>query len=221
MTKRTTRRVLIGTAAAAAGLAAGLSALFAFTPKPKWPEPVPGRPLLESHGDIYTDHQDLFTDRQVGLQFTAPANWSMQARSTESPHEHKPDRMVVKYKRLIPGLDLAWFKVNVSDVPEDQSPADLLKKRKPPEEGWVVRHDVEDGLTVAGRPAARVTFGGPLDPDTKGARDFTCEVVAVRRGPQVFYFSGTYTTADPKGQKRVRTAVDSVVLDPQRFAPAS
>jgi hypothetical protein len=126
--------------------------------------------------------------------------------------------MVVKYKRLNPEYDLAWFKVNVADVPEDQSPADLLKKRKPPEEGWVVRKEVEDGLTVAGRPAARVTFGGPFDPDTKGVRDFTCEVVAVRRGPQVFYFSGTYTTADPKGQKRIRTAVDTVVFDVERFA---
>ncbi len=220
MAQPTTKRVLIGTAAAAALVAAGLGALFAFTPRAKWPEPVPGRPLLSQGDPTFSDHQETFTDRQVGVQFLPPVNWSMQVRSTESPREHKPERTVVKYKRLIPGLEVAWLKLSVADATGDESPAELLKKRKPPEEDWRVTKPVEDGLTVGGRPAARVTFGGPFDPDEKGTRDFTCEVVAVRSGPRVFYFSGTYATADPKGQKRIRTALDSVTFDPDQFAAA-
>jgi hypothetical protein len=211
MTRQTSKRVLIGTAAAAAALAIGLGALFAFTPKVKFPEAIEGRPLLHHEGE-------LFTDRQAGIQFAPPAYWSLQARSTVAPRDRKPERMLVKFKRLIPGLQMAWIRVSVADVPEDQTPAELLKKRKPPETDWTVKKEVEDGLEVGGKPAARITFGGPYDPDQKGLRDYTCEVVAIRRGPQVFYFAGTYETSDPKGQKRIRTALDTVVLDPDRFA---
>jgi hypothetical protein len=208
MTRRPARRVLIGVAAAAAAVAVGLGALFAFTPRWAPPAPVPGRPLLQ-------DDVDLFTDRQVGLQFVPPGGWSMQARTTESPHEHKPERMVVKFKRLMPGHEVAWLRVSVADVAGDASPADLLKTRKPPEPDWSVRKPIEDGLTVGGRPAARITFGGPFELEEKGTRDFTCEIVAVRPNrPQVFYFSGTFKTGDPTGQKRVRAALDSVVFDP-------
>jgi hypothetical protein len=205
------RRVLIGMTAVAIVVAAGLGALFAFTPRVRLPEPIPGRPLLQQD-------EQLFTDRQVGAQFTPPMYWSMQTRSTESPREHKSERVIVKYKRLIPGYQVAWIKLSVADAPGDESPADLLKKRSPPEPDWTVTKPIEEGLTVAGRPAARVTFGGPFDPDQEGIRDFSCEVVAVRRGAQAFFFSGTFVTADPKGQKRVRTALDSLVLDPDRFA---
>jgi hypothetical protein len=211
MNPLTRKRVLAGTAAAAL-VASGLGALFAFTPSLRPPSATPGRPLLQND-------DELFTDQQIGLQFAPPKLWSLQARSLDSPHEHRSERMIVKYKRLIPGLQLAWLKASVADAPNDKSPAELLAGRKPPEPEWRVTKPVEDGISVAGRPAARVTFGGPLDPDHHGARDFTNEVVAVRRGTQMFYFAGTYVTADPKGQKRIRTAIDSVVLDRERFAP--
>jgi hypothetical protein len=204
------RRVLVGTATVAVLIAAGLGALFAFTPRVRLPEPLPGRPLLQQD-------EQLFTDRQVGVQFTPPMYWSMQTRSTESPNEHRSERVIVKYKRLIPGYQVAWIKLSVADAPGDESPAELLKKRKPPEPDWTITKPIEEGLTVAGRPAARITFGGPFDPDQEGIRDFSCEVVAIRRGPRAFFFSGTFVTADPKGQKRGRTALDSLILDADRI----
>jgi hypothetical protein len=211
MTTLTRRRVLAATAAAAL-VASGLGALFAFTPRVRPPAATPGRPLLQND-------DELFTDQQVGLQFEPPKLWSLQARSLDPPHEHRSERMIVKYKRLIPGMQVAWLKASVADAPGDKSPAELLAGRKPPEPEWRVTKPVEDGITISGRPAARVAFGGPLDPDHQGACDFTNEVVAVRRGAQMFYFAGTYVTADSKGQKLIRTAIDSVVLDRERFAP--
>lgn len=210
MKRQPTRRVVIGTVAAAVALAAGLGALFAFTPKVAVPDAPEGRPMFDEQNKV-------FVDRQVGLQFDPPYNWAMQARSTRAPNTAMPERMVVKYKRH-PAFDSAWLRVSVADVPEDQPLADLLKARRMPESTWTVRKEVEEGLTVDGKPAARITFGGPYDPDGKGTRDYSSEVVAVRRGPQVFYFAGTYQTSDPKGLKRIRTALDTVVLDPDRVA---
>ena len=210
MNNRTRNRILAGTAAGAAVIAGGLGALFAFTPRGNLPPAIPGRPLLQQD-------EDVFTDRQVGIQFTPPGNWSMQTRSTASPHEHTSERTVVKFKRLIPGFQVAWLKVSVADVAGDESPAALLQKRKPPESDWHVAKPVEDGLKVGGLPAARVTFAGPFDPDHQGERDFSCEMTAVRRGPNVFYLAGTFVTADPKGQERIHTAIDTVVFDPERL----
>lgn len=209
---RRTKRVLAGTAAAAVVVAATLGALFAFTPNAKRPQFVEGRPLLGEAGKV-------FTDVQVGVQFSPPADWAMQARSTESPTNHRPERMLVKYKRLVPGAQVAWLRVTVADADadDDQTPADLLRNRKPQESGWKVIKQVEDGLTVGGLRAARITFGGPFDPTGRGKKDFVSEMVAVRRGAQVFYFAGTFAADDPSGRQQVRAAVESAVFDADRF----
>ena len=57
---------------------------------------------------------------------------------------------------------------------------------------------------------------GRLDRDPLDRLEVTDNTV--RRGSQVFYFAGTYTPSDPTGQKRVRNAVASAILDPARFA---
>ena len=71
---------------------------------------------------------------------------------------------------------------------------------------------VEEGLTVGGHPAARVTFGGPFHPNQKAPRDFTCELVSVRIGPRWFLFAGTFATADAQSRQQVRDAINSVTI---------
>jgi hypothetical protein len=177
---------------------------------PRKPVPTPGRPLLQND-------DELFTDSHLQVQFTPPGNWSMQARSTEAPNTHKAERTVVKFKRLIGGLDVAWIKLSAIDVTTDQSPADYLTHRSPPEPGWAVKGKVEE-LTLKGLPAARITWSGPFDPDQLGIRNFSCEQTAVRRDKQILLFSGTYLTSDPVALKRIRAAVDSAVFTPGEFA---
>ena len=178
--------------------------------RPRKPVATPGRPLLQND-------DELFTDSQLQVQFTPPGNWSMQARSTEAPNTHKAERTVVKFKRLIPGLDVAWIKLSAIDTPADQSPVDFLSHRSPPEPGWAVTKKLEE-LTLKGLPAARITWSGPFDPDQQGVRNFSCEQTAVRRDKQLFVFSGTYLTSDAVGLKRIRTAVDSAVFTSGEFA---
>jgi hypothetical protein len=208
---RTGRRLALA-ALVAAPLIVALALCWWITGRPRPPVATPGRPLLQND-------DELFTEAQLQFQFTPPGNWSMQARSTEAPGFHKPERTVVKFKRLIPGLDVAWVKVTAIDAPADQSPAEFLKERKPPEPGWTVTTPAAE-LTVRGLPAARVVWGGPFDPDQKGVRDFSCEATAVLRGKQIFLFSGTYLTSDATALRRIRTAVDSAVFSAKDFAAA-
>jgi hypothetical protein len=208
--KGNNKQVVIAIVCGAVLLAAGLGLLLALTPNVRFQTAIPGRPLLQND-------EENFTDRQVGIQFTPPGNWSMQARATETGTDKSLERMVVKYKRLIPGLEVAWIKVSVEESSTNIPLVELLNKRKPPLPSWSVIKPVENDLTVGGQPAARITYGGIYDPDQKGDRHFTCEVVAIRPNRQVFYFAGTYVTEDAKGQKRIRTALDSVTFDRQQF----
>lgn len=183
----------------------GLAVVYALTPSVPRPEALEGRPLLEQEGDH-------FVDRQVGITFKPPAGWAMQSRSTESPTTHKEERTIVKFKRLVRGSKAAWFKVTVGDVAGDPTPAELIRTRKPRETHFTVTKPAEDGLTIAGQPASRITFGGLMEPDSSGSRHCTTEIVAMRHGPVAIYFMGTFATADPEGQQMIRAAIESTVF---------
>jgi hypothetical protein len=165
-----------------------------------------GRPLLESDGPV-------FTDTQVGLKFTWPRGWVLQARSADSPHAHRAERLLVKYKRVTPAEPDARLRVGVVDVTDDVLPAEFLRGRPVPEPGWKVTKPIEEKLTVGGQPAARVTFGGPFNPDQKTKpRDYTCELVAARNGPRWILFAGTFDTADEQSRQQIRDAIESVIF---------
>lgn len=184
---------------------AGLATVYVWTPQVS-PSPPEGVPLLE-------DGDKPFDDPQVGLRFTPLPGWAMQVRTTEAPNYHVPERRIVKYKRIVKGPNVAWMRVIVKDAEGDPKPAEELMKRKPPEPDFKVSKEVEADLTVAGMPAARLTYSGALDPDRIGTRPFTSEVVAVRRGKQTFIFAATFVTADTETQQQIRKVLDSVQLE--------
>lgn len=191
--------------AVAVFMALGLAVVYAMTPSVYRPAELEGRPMLEQDGP-------QFVDNQVGITFTPPTGWAMQQRSTESPTTHKAERTIVKFKRLVTGPKAAWFRVTVADVTGDPTPAELIRTRKPRDLHFVVTKEAEDGLTIAGRPASRITFGGEMDTDAKRSRHCTTEIIAMRHGATAIYFMGTYATADPEGLKMIRDAVESTVF---------
>jgi hypothetical protein len=203
---RRRNRALAGTAAVALLLSGGLLALFAFTPDAPVATNAEGRPLLASDGAE-------FYDAQLGLRFTPPPGWFMQVRSTETPTAHRADRTLVKYKRFAKGPKVAWMRVSVVDTPGDSAPLEFVKDRKPREAHWTVTKGVEGGLTVGGRPAARITYGGAFNPDRQGNRPGTTEIIGVRHGARALYFAGTFSTADSEARDQFRAAVEGVCFD--------
>jgi hypothetical protein len=202
---RQTKRVVATALGTVVVLGAAFALMVILAPYFNRPTYIEGRPLLLQDGPY-------FTDDQVGFQFTPPPGWGMQARSTESPTTHKPERMVVKYKRLVRGPKVAWLRVSVADAASDAKPEDLLRTRKPREISWVLTKEVESGLTIGGRPAARVTFGGMMNPDSSGSRHCTAEVFAVVVVDRVIYFTGTFTTSDNEARQQLRTSIESAVF---------
>lgn len=201
------KRVAVGTAVVAALIGVGLGALWAFTPEPIRPRADEGRALLRLP-------DGPFVDEQLGLRFTPPPGWALQVVSVESPRVQRAERTVVKYKRVDGSTPGVWFKVSVLSDAEGRSPEELARTRKPAERGWKVFKDVELAVTVAGRPAARITFAGDLQPGGADHIAYQSEIVAVRRGSRALIFAGTFPTSDVAARQAVRAAVDSVVLEP-------
>lgn len=205
MTPNRNRRLLDGIIVVAVVAAVALAAVYAITPNIYRPAEHEGRPLLEWNGP-------QFIDKQVGITFTPPTGWALQSISTESPTTHKAERTVVKFKRLAPGPKAAWLKVTVSEVTGNPTVAELIRTRKPREAHFTPTKEPEDNLTIAGQPASRSTFGGDLEPDAKGSRHCTTEIVAIRHGAIALYFMGTYASADPEAQKMIRDSIETLVL---------
>jgi hypothetical protein len=165
------------------------------------PEAIAGKPLLQGGNE-------LFRDEQTGLQFMPPGNWSMQMRSGEAPGLRLAERGLVKYRRVIEGLDPAWMKVTVIYPREEIALGDLLRARKL-NPGWKIATPVEK-IKLKDYEAARLDLAGPMTTDDGVSRDFVTELTAVRHGDRVFLFAGTFTAADPKGRKRIRAALETV-----------
>lgn len=203
---RQNHRVVFGIVLAGLIIAAALGALWVFTPGVRRPGYVAGRPLL-----LLDDKR--FTDSQVELQFSPPPAWSMQERSILSPKMQSTERVLVKFKQLIRGSPVAWLRVSVAEAATGQTPAELLRQRKPPELDWKMTKDIEDNLAIGGQVAARITYSGNADPGGRGSRPHICEIVAVRRGSTVFYFAGTFGANDVQEQQLIRAAIASSVFD--------
>lgn len=157
------------------------------------------RPLLG-------DDSKEFHDAQVGLRFTPPPKWSMQLQSTDAPGDHRPDRMIVKYKRVLPKKSAAWFRVEVADTPADVDISACVANRQAGKD-WKSKGEVS-ATTVGGLPAAKILYGGTYDgfPSLR-------EIVGVRRGGQVFFFVSTYQFADKQAQEQTRQAIQTVLFD--------
>lgn len=120
--------------------------------------------------------------------------------------------MIVKYKRLAANVPVAWLRVVVHQLDNEKSPAEYLQQRKLPEKNWKVTKDVERDAHIGKEPAARITYAGTLDPDGRGLKEYSAEYYAIRRGRNLFEFSGMYPATDEGAQKECRSAIESVVF---------
>jgi hypothetical protein len=146
-----------------------------------------------------------------GLKFTPPPGWAERDRDDLLPAKVRknldlpmPDlsekeRMVVRYDRVSAGR-LAWVRVTTADLPADAALKDQLTSRSPGE-NWRRELEPED-LEVGGLPAARIAFTGKWND-----QDFLCEIVAVRHGEQVYFFTGSFPATDSTAREQVRKSV--------------
>ena len=128
------------------------------------------------------------------------------AAATPAAAVDRGDRMIVKFKRLLPNQPAASFRVLVGRAPADQDVAEYVKKRNPGQD-WR-RPSAISSLTVGGLPAAKIQYSA-LYNGVPSLRD----IIGVRRGSQVFYFIATYPLADRSAQEECRQTMSTVLFE--------
>jgi hypothetical protein len=142
--------------------------------------------------------EPVFQNKQEGLRFLPPSGWRMRAR-TEVPHGPlTEERLLVQYNRLTPDSP-ANLEVTMADVPPSTPLDECAGSRSDGPEGW--QKTATEPLEVSGLPAFRATFAG--------TPERAKEVVVVRRGDRVYYFTAIFPAKDAKARDQVRKAVAS------------
>jgi hypothetical protein len=163
-------------------------------------ETVEKRPLLKR------DTKD-FQDAQVGVRFTPPPKWSLQARSTEDSNTAIKDRLLVKFKRLIPGVTPAWLRVYVAKTPPAETIVVSVQNRAPGP-GWTASGKAQN-TTINGLAGAKISYHGEYN-GFPSVRD----IIGIRRGEDVIFFIATYRIGDVGAQEQTQQAINSTLLTP-------
>jgi hypothetical protein len=148
--------------------------------------------------------EPVYHNPQEGFRFSTPEGWRIQGRSEFSSGTRlEKERMLVEYRRLKRG-PFASLMVSIIDLPEAQPIGEYLQKRVAVKSTW--RPGGSERLTLANQPAERFSFTGKGD----GGVDVTREVVALRRGERVYFFTGVYSSKDTSARDEIRKALASL-----------
>jgi hypothetical protein len=147
--------------------------------------------------------EPIYHNPQEGFRFTVPDNWKMRSRGEMPRGPLTQERLLVEYRRTQAGATASLI-VLMGDVPEPTELPEHLTERAVKSGSGLHIGEVE-ALEVGGQPAVRAVFE-----NKQGGEAFLTEVVAVRRGGRVYYFTGVFPSTDRKSREQVRNAVASV-----------
>jgi hypothetical protein len=150
-------------------------------------------------------NEAFFHDQREGLRFTPPAGWIQHGRAKPPREDGTHEFLLVKYKRLSEPK-AAFLEVWVKDLPATADLSAYMDERLPART-WR-RSSRSETVEVGRLPAIREAFSGYYDKDR-----FVKEVVAVRRGERVYFFTGIFPTSDDQARDQVRQAVESTVWE--------
>lgn len=156
----------------------------------------PVAPKLDQNERVYHNAEE-------GFRFEAPAGWGCLGFGRFPAGEHKQERVWVKYRNL-KNLRPTFFRAGFIDLPETTTVMAYLAERPPGPENWRMV-GVAEKAVLDGTPATRYRFHGSWDDDA-----MIKEVVAVRRGRRVLFFTGIYPVNDARSRDAIRATYQTI-----------
>jgi hypothetical protein len=152
---------------------------------------------------VLSDDPVYQNDRE-GFRFLVPDGWSQSTRSDVPRGKQTIETPLVAYTRR----DVATFnsfRVSLMDLP---TTADLAAHVSAPSYGvdrWSPTAPPED-VTMGKVSGVRYTLRG-----RSGREDVIKEVVCVRRGERVYFFTSMYTPGDTDSRNQLRKLIESII----------
>ncbi len=149
---------------------------------------------------VLLQNLDVYQDEQEGFRFRPPPGWMMQSRTASA--DRAKEIGLVKYKRGS-GTQVGVFQVSAIDLTPGTDVTAYVDKALGKDDKRTSKKS--EALQVGGQPGARDTYNTRWDRET-----LTKEIVAVRRGPRVYFLTGIYPPADKETKDAIRKTLDSM-----------
>lgn len=150
----------------------------------------------------------VYQNDREGIRFLAPDGWGQTLRGEVPRGKVEKERTLVDYRRPIEGPTPerpASLRVSLVDLPPSTDLAAFLAKRAYSIARWRLAGPVEEA-TVGTLSGQRYYFLGQSD---RG--ELAREVVAVRRGERVYFFTAVFEPKDTEVRDQLRRVVASVI----------
>ena len=146
----------------------------------------------------------IYQNKQEGFRFEAPDGWKMTSRGEYPPGPVEKERMLVEYRRP-QGNAPASLRVSLVVLPEGTDLGGYLRDRR------LVR-------SFKAAPSEPVRLGGQkaerfVSEERQDKGRTIQEVVAVRRGDRVYFFTAVFTADDQQAREQFRRAVGSLTWE--------
>jgi len=149
-------------------------------------------------------NEPVYENETEGFRFVTPEGWQLHAKVDEPPGKLDKERLLVQYVRL--GSEKgASLDVSMADLPPTTDLAHYLAGPSGGAKSWHLKSPAES-MRVGGVPAERFLFTGRMVKE-----DAIKEVVAIRRGERVYFFTAYLAPGDTKAQQQVRRTVESTL----------
>jgi hypothetical protein len=149
-------------------------------------------------------NEPVYENETEGFRFLTPDGWRQHAKVNVPPGKLEKERLLVQYVRISSEKG-ASLDVSMADLPATTDLAQYLAGPSGGVKSWRQKSPVES-RQVGGVPAERFTFTGRMSKE-----DAIKEVVALRRGERVYFFTAYFAPGDTKAQQQVRRAVESTL----------
>jgi hypothetical protein len=148
-------------------------------------------------------NEAVYQNAQEGFRFLPPEGWPMHTRTNLPSGPLTKEHVLVAYRNVQPGSPRpAAFEVSCADLPES---ADLTAHLSAGKGNWRAVKPPEP--VAAGNAAGvRITLAGRVGNDA-----LQKEVVAVRRGGRVYFFTLIAAPTDTAARAQARQAVGSLM----------
>jgi len=155
-----------------------------------------------------TNGEATYRDAQEGFRFEVPAGWRQHTRAAYPPGQYPKERTLVKFARL-DSSHPAIIRASMMDFAPGMDEGAYLSERPGGPEKWQLAPETK-ALSVNGLAGKRFTFTGHWE-----GENLIKEVVALRRGERVYFFTGIFPAADNKVREVIRKTVASIAWEAQ------
>ncbi len=146
--------------------------------------------------------EPVYQNRAEGIRLLAPEGWAEIARADLPANAATQDRLLVRYQRASESAP-AMFEISMTDMPASANLATYLAKSSFGRPSWPAQGKPEP-FKVGDRDGTRYVLVSGL------GRPVVKEVMTVRRGERVYFFTGLFGANDDVSRDEFRRAVAGV-----------